>query len=87
MATAQEKAQEALDIANRKIEKLQAKRDKAKADLDAAVKSLEAEERNRDYVAQHPALQSVEEQVDPTPAEQPVKPEPAAPAAGGTLGF
>lgn len=59
--TAQEKAQEALEIANRKVKKLEEKRDKAKADLAAAIESLEAETRNRDYVAQHPALQSVEE--------------------------
>jgi hypothetical protein len=84
MATAQEKAQAELDIANRKIEKLTAKRDKAKADLDAAVKSLESETALRDHIASHPALQSVEEQVDPTPAEQPVKPQGDN---GQTLGF
>jgi hypothetical protein len=80
---AQEKAQEALEIANRKVKKLEEKRDKAKADLAAAIESLEAETRNRDYVAQHPALQAVEERVDPTPAEQPVKPE----AGQSSLGF
>ena len=82
--TAQEKAQEALEIANRKVEKLEAKRDKAKADLAAAIASLEAETKNRDYVAQHPALKSVEEHQASvaTPAE-PVTGKPA----GGTLGF
>lgn len=77
--TAQEKAQEALEIANRKVKKLEEKRDKAKADLAAAIESLEAETANRDYVAAHPALKSVEEHqasvakepYDPTEDAQP----------------
>lgn len=59
--TAQQKAQEALEVAERKVEKLQAKRDKARADLAAAIKALEVETATRDYVAQHPALKSLEE--------------------------
>ena len=91
--TAQEKAQEALEIANRKVKKLEEKRDKAKADLAAAIESLEAETRNRDYVAQHPALQSVEEhrlsvQTDPhDESSHDLAAQPEKPVAGQTLGF
>lgn len=59
--TAQQKAQEALEVAERKVKKLEAKRDKAKADLDAAIADLETETATRDYIAQHPALKSVDE--------------------------
>jgi len=80
--TAQEKAQEALDVAERKVTTFTEKRDKAKADLETAIASLEVAERNRDYVKQHPALQPLE--VDESPVDDGiVKP----PTGDGSLGF
>lgn len=69
--TAQDKAKEALEISDRKIEKLQAKRDKARADLSAAIRALEVEQENHDYLAAHPALKSVEEHRESVAPAQP----------------
>ena len=54
--TAQQKAQEALDAAGRKVTSLTERLDKAKAAVTALETDLAAAKANRDYVAQHPAL-------------------------------
>jgi hypothetical protein len=70
--TAQEKAQEALDVANRKVDSATERRDKTKALLEAIETDLKAYMAERDYLAQHPALKSLEDAVAEA-GEQPIE--------------
>lgn len=87
--TAKQKAQEALDVATRKLERATAKHTEAKA----AVASLEAEikglTKERDYLASHPALEQ-ETEPEPVPVDEPsdeAKADKASVTSTPDLGF
>ena len=50
------KAQEALDIAKRRVAKIRAKQDTLTTELDALAEELKVAERDREYLAQSPYL-------------------------------
>ena len=54
--TAQEKAQQAVDVAQRKVKKLEARRDDLAAKGQAVLDDLVAAQRQLDFLKQHPAL-------------------------------
>jgi hypothetical protein len=54
------RAQEALDVAMRRLTKARTRRDQLKLDLGAAEAEVTAAEKRRDYVAQNPDLPAVQ---------------------------
>lgn len=82
--TAQEKAQEALDAAERKVTSLTERKAKAQAQVAALNVDLNAAIANRDYVKQHPALtQTNPPEVGSEEPQAAVPEEPAQPTLGG----
>ena len=72
--TAQQKAQAALDLVDRKLAKAGARKNKAREAYEAAHAEVDSLTAERDYLAQHPALKSLEDAVAEA-GEQPVEPE------------
>lgn len=54
--TPAERAQQKLDVENRRVAKLEKKRDSLKAELDGVKGELEAAEKRRNYLRQNPDL-------------------------------
>lgn len=81
--TAQEKAQEALDAAERKVTSLTERKAKAEAQVAALNVDLNAAIANRDYVKQHPALTQTNPEVVADEPQAAAPEEPAQPTLGG----
>ena len=58
--TAAEKAQEAFDVASRRLDRARSARDKLKTQLDEATAEVEAAQKRRDYLANDPDLPAVQ---------------------------
>jgi hypothetical protein len=77
--TAQERAQEAVDLSQRKVNKLTERRDNLQRILEAVHDSLAAEERLLDFAKSHPALT---QETAPAAPVTDADVQPEAPAAG-----
>ena len=62
--SAYQKARAALDVAARKVDKLEKRVDKLKADLGDAEGLLKTARDEHDYIAQHPALKPLQSDID-----------------------
>lgn len=58
--TPQQRAQEQLDTAERLVARLEKKRDQLEGDLKVIRTGLDAQQRRRDYLAQHPDLDTTQ---------------------------
>lgn len=77
--TAQQKAQEAVDLAQRKVNSLISRKAKAKEALEALDADLKEASANLTYVKSHPALTQPTEVAKPEPEVLPQAGEPEAP--------